>query len=122
MNLIVLLSIATIWLKKIYSLPKLYLSTYNEHPIANEDYCNDNEINFFHNANDQYLSSKNAKSLLFNNFNENSNFSVFCLNIRLLSNLKNFSKLERLLSFLSLAPSLIAVTETWFKPIIQSQL
>ena len=29
------------------------LSTYNEHHIANEDYCNDNEINFFHNVNDQ---------------------------------------------------------------------
>ena len=28
MNLIVLLSIATIWLKKIYSLPKLYLYIY----------------------------------------------------------------------------------------------
>ena len=63
------------------------LSTYNEHPIANEDSCNDNEINFFHNVNDQYLSSKDAKSLLFNNFNENSNFSVLCLNIRSLSNL-----------------------------------
>ena len=38
------------------------LSTYeyNEHPIANEDSCNDNEINFFHNINDQYLSSKDA--------------------------------------------------------------
>ena len=63
------------------------LFTYNEHPIANEDSCNDNEINFFHNVNDQYLSSKDAKSLLFNNFNENSNFSVLCLNIRSLSNL-----------------------------------
>ena len=78
------------------------LSTYNEHPIANEDSCNDNEINFFHNVNDQYLSSKDAKSLLFDNFNENSNFSVLCLNIRSLSNIKNFSKLEGLLSSLTL--------------------
>ena len=45
-----------------------------------------------------------------------SNFSVLCLNIRSLSNLKNFSKLEGLLSSLTLAPSLIAVTETWLKP------
>ena len=73
------------------------LSTYNEHPIANIDSCNDNEINFFHNVNDQYLSSKDAKSLLFNNFNKNSNLSVLCLNIRSFSNLKIFSKLEGLL-------------------------
>ena len=53
---------------------------------------------------------------MFNNFNENSTFSVLCLNIRLLSNLKNFSKSEGLLSSLTLAPSLIAVTETWLKP------
>ena len=86
------------------------LSTYNEHPIANENSCNGNEINFFQNVYDQYLSSKDAKSLLFNNFNENKNFSVLCLNIRSLSNLKNFSKLEGLLSSLTLAPSLIAVT------------
>ena len=43
-------------------------------------------------------------------------FSVLCLNIRSLSNLKNFSKLHGLLSSLTLAPSLIAVTETWLKP------
>ena len=91
------------------------ISTYNEHSIANEDSCNSNEINFFHNVNDQYLFSKDANSLLFNTFNENSNFSVLCLNIRSLSNSKNFSKLG-LLSFLTLAPSLIAVTETWSKP------
>ena len=65
---------------------------------------------------DQYLSSKDAKSLLFNTSNENSNFSVLCLNIRSLSNLKNFSKFEELLSSLTLAPSLIAVTKTWLKP------
>ena len=85
------------------------LSTYNEHSIANE-------INFFHNVNDQYLSSKDANSLLFNTFNENSNFSVLCFNIKSLSNPLNFSKLEGLLSSLTLAPSLIAVTETWLKP------
>ena len=60
------------------------ISTYSE------DSCNGNEINFFHNVDDQYLSSKDANSLLFNSFNENSNFSVLCLNIRSLSNLKNF--------------------------------
>ena len=92
------------------------ISTYNEHSIANQDSCNGNEINFFQNVDDQYLSSKDANSLLFNTSNENSNFSVLCLNIRSLSNLKNFSKLEGLLSFLTLAPSLIAVTKTWLKP------
>ena len=66
----------------------------------------------FQNVDDQYLSSKDANSLLFNTFNENSNFSVLCLNIRSLGNLKNFSKLEGLLSYLTLAPSLIVVTET----------
>ena len=60
---------------------------------------------------------KMLKFLLFNNFNENSNFSVLCLNIRSLSNLKIFLKLEGLiLSSLTSAPSLIAVTETWLKP------
>ena len=92
------------------------ISTYNEHSIANQDSCNVNEINFFQNVDDQYLSSKDANSLLFNTSNENSNFSVLCLNIRSLSNLKNFSKLEGLLSSLTLAPSLIAITETWLKP------
>ena len=29
------------------------LSTYNEHSMANEDSCNDNEIKFFHNVNNQ---------------------------------------------------------------------
>ena len=51
-------------------------------------------VMFFHNVDDQYLSSKDANSLLFNSFNENSNFSILYLNIRSLSNLKNFSKLE----------------------------
>ena len=63
------------------------------------------KLTFFYNVNDQYLSSKDARSLLFNNFNENSNFSVLCLNISSLSNLKNFSKLEGLLSSLTLTLS-----------------
>ena len=92
------------------------ISTYNKHSIANQDSCNGNEINFFQNVDDQYLSSKDANSILFNTSNENSNFSVLCLNIRSLSNLKIFSKLEGLLSSLTLAPSLIAITETWLKP------
>ena len=70
------------------------ISTYNEQSIANQDSCNGNEINFFQNVDDQYLSSKDANSLLFNTFNENCNFSILCLNIRSLCNLKNFSKLE----------------------------
>ena len=57
------------------------ISTYNEHSIANEHSCNGNKINFFDHVNAQYLSSKDANSLLFNTFNENSNFSVLCLNI-----------------------------------------
>ena len=65
---------------------------------------------------DQYLSSKDADSLLFNTFSENSNFLVLCLNIRSLSKVKNFSKLEGLFSSLTLAPCLIAVIETWLKP------
>ena len=55
------------------------LSKCNEHSIANEDSCNGNEINFFHNVYDQYLSSKDANFLLFNSFSENSNFLVLCL-------------------------------------------
>ena len=63
---------------------------YNEHSIANENSCNGNKINFFQKVNDQYLFSKKANSLLFISFYQNSNFSVLCLNIRSLSNLKNF--------------------------------
>ena len=38
-----------------------------------------------------------------------------CINIRLIINHKNFTKLESLLSSLSVISSIIAVTETWLK-------
>ena len=40
------------------------ISTYNEHSIANQDSCNGNEINFFQNVDDQYLSSKDTNYII----------------------------------------------------------
>lgn len=71
---------------------------------------------FFQSPSDQYLATNQANSLLVNKVELNCNFSVICINIRSLNNLKIFSKLESLLSSLTFSPSVIAITETWLKP------
>ena len=67
-------------------------------------------------ANTQYVTTNLVKKSLIHDSSSHFNFTAISVNIRSLNNYKNFVKLGSLLSALTFKPSIIAVTETWFKP------
>ena len=72
--------------------------------------------NHIFNFNDHYISCNDVADLLPNKNDPDANFTVLSLNIRSIINSNNFTKLESLVSSLSVQPSLIALTETWLRP------
>lgn len=82
-----------------------------------DDYDNcDGLDSYMNKLHDTYISTKNAHTLFSQKHSSNTNFSAMSINIRSISNYKNFAKLECLLASLSFSPAVIAVTETWLKP------
>ena len=65
--------------------------------------------------NQQYIASNDIQKFL-SNYGFTSHFTVLSSHVRSISNPLILSKLESLLYFLKIKPSIIPITETWFKP------
>ena len=75
---------------------------------------NDTETQICSLGNVKYL-SLNKATIFLKNSSENTFLSI-CINMRSLSNPKNFTKFEYLISALDFSPHINAVNETWEKP------
>ena len=68
-----------------------------------------------HHSEDYYETSELKSSLL--NKSSKNQFIALAVNIRSIANINNFTKLEALVFSLHIKPDVIAVTETWIKPL-----
>ena len=64
---------------------------------------------------DKYLTCEEMRDM-FGDFSTKNTFTTLCLNIRSLSNARNFAKLEILMDSLFYKPDVFGVCETWLRP------
>ena len=79
--------------------------------MLNSVFCGDDELDVFL-VRDQYIDSADILNAV---STDRNSFRFLCVNVRSLVNNTNFSKLEALVSSLSIRLDVIAVTETWIQ-------